>query len=285
MFQYRADQLFSRNESITIQKTRTSGTEAVHTHDFIEIVYVLSGDGQQSVNGLCYPIQKGTLLFINYGQTHAFSTKTSIEYYNILLKPEFISMELINSENAFELLALTAFEEFRSLNPTTPFVSFSGKELLEIEGITDAMHREFKAKQTGYQSILKGYMQVFLVHILHRMQLANESSPVSSSPLTPDLLAYIEEHCSEKITLPELAEQCFYNPSYFSRVFKEYSGMSLTDFIQRKRIEKACRLLQDTDWPIETIATDVGYGDKTQFYRQFKSYMGATPNQFRRRGS
>ena len=63
MFQYRADQLFSRNESITIQKTRTSGTEAVHTHDFIEIVYVLSGDGQQSVNGLCYPIQKGTQLW------------------------------------------------------------------------------------------------------------------------------------------------------------------------------------------------------------------------------
>ena len=134
MRQFTAEQLLDPRENITVQRVVHTQGQEVHTHDFLEIVYILQGAGVQNVGGREYRVQRGDLLFINYGQTHAFRPEGSLTYYNILLKPEFLGEELMDAENAFSLLSLTAFEDFRlSQEGMGSFCTFRDRELPEVE--------------------------------------------------------------------------------------------------------------------------------------------------------
>ncbi len=105
------------------------------------------------------------------------------------------------------------------------------------------------------------------------------------SRITAECLAYIDAKCFEKITLKEIAEHTFYNPSYFSRIFKEQCGISLSEYIKEKRMAEAVRLLQTSDLSNEEIMEKVGCTDKKQFYKIFREIYSVTPFQYRNRNT
>ncbi|MGI5893968.1 MAG: AraC family transcriptional regulator [Candidatus Merdivicinus sp.] len=281
MLIYHAADLLDPAENITIQHNQTDLPEPIHTHDFIELVYIAEGYGVQQVGNREYQVQRGSLLFLNCGELHAFVPKGTLEYYNILLKPEFMGLELVEQTDAFSLLSLTAFEEFRGADcDQTAFCSFEGESLRDVESMVHLMNREFCAKLPGYRTILRGCLSTLLAQLFRRMAIP-EIAPDRRKSLPPEILAYIEEHCCEHLTLSELASRCFYHPSYFSRIFKEAVGISLTEFIGQKRMKRAAELLTGTQLSIEEIACTAGYADKGQFYRQFKLFSGMTPRSYR----
>jgi AraC family L-rhamnose operon transcriptional activator RhaR len=270
-------------ENINIFQYPAIGEEEEHTHDFIEIVYIISGKGQQVINGTRYDVERGDLLFINIGQTHSFQSYGTMEIVNCLITPEFIDRELLHSENAFELLALSYFEEFEDkIDKLVPMISFRGKELIEIESLITSMIAEFVHKPINFRTALRGYVLVLLTKIFRQMQQQEMGHILHQvNKLTPDLLRYIEEHCFEKITLNTLAQKCFYNPSYFSKIFKEVYGKNLMEYIHEKRIQEALRLLKETNLSIENISLRVGYNDRKQFYKILKAHTGLTPKEAR----
>lgn len=283
MYCYFYKDVFRCNENINIGKQKASCSEKIHIHDFIEMVYILSGSGSHIINQVEYKVKKGDLLFINYGQTHSFQTDSEMEFYNVLLKPEFFGEELINSDNAFKLLSLTAFEDFRLfLNVDRLLVSFAGSEIMTIEFLLKELFSEFNANRIGRNAMLKAYMMAFITAIFRKMSFGDDSSNLEFEEITPNILEYIEEHYNEKISLQALAKRCFYNSSYFSRLFKELYGMTLTDFIQQKRIEKSCEMLRNTKYSVNEICFMVGYNDKTHFYKYFKEFCATTPALYRK---
>ena len=96
-----------------------------------------------------------------------------------------------------------------------------------------------------------------------------------------ELSAYIDENLDASLTLSELAKRCFYNPSYFSRIFKEKFGVSLVEYKTQRRIEKASELLTDTELPIDEISDRVGFSDRHSFYHAFSKHMKQTPAAYR----
>ena len=283
MYKFTAENMINQEENICIAHHMTSANQYEHLHGFIEIVYILAGTGEHAINKVVYPVERGDLLFINFNQSHAFQSHDGMKIVNILLKPEFISSDLINSENAGEILTLSSFDNFRGKAlKIIPKVSFRGKDLIAAEMLIENMILEFDTKAIGYKTALKGFLDVLLTWIFRQMRDTADGQIIRQvHKMTPDILKYIEEKCFEKITLNELAEKSFYNPSYFSRIFKECYGKSLTDFIHEKRINEALRLIKETDLSIEDICYQIGYKEKKQFYKTFKQLTGDTPNQMR----
>ena len=99
--------------------------------------------------------------------------------------------------------------------------------------------------------------------------------------VTPDIIEYIDKHCYEKITLSQIAQKCFYTPSYFSHAFKKYCGKSLSEYVKKKRITYALELLGNTDYTVSQISEMVGYNDKTFFYKVFREAVGKSPAEYR----
>ena len=277
------------NGEIAIHYDNCKLDSNTHTHNYIEVVYVLEGKGIQYVNGIPYEVKRGDVLFINYGQLHMVAHNKSetpesepMRILDILIRPGFIDRELVDSRNAKEMLALSLFESFAELESLSPVVSFNGKDMVEVEYIINKICEEWKNHDTNYKTSIKGYVLVLLNKVFREMK-KGQLIPVVQyvNRITPDIINYIEEHYAEKINLTELAQQCFYNPSYFSKIFRETFGKSLTDFIQEKRVTKAMELLKNSEISINEIVMKTGFCDKKQFYKIFKKVTGITPKEFR----
>jgi len=273
------------DEGILIDKFITPYSTNLHQHNFIELAYTFYGEVTHFVNGEKLEVSRGDLIFINYNQTHEYVVKDEMCICNILIEPKFLCEELINSFNALDLLTLSAFSEFSSSSPEfVPFVRFPQEQIPTIENLIHAMIREYEQKDIGYKGALKAMCEQLLIYVFRQMRTNASTREMLKSldKISPKLLEDIQNACSEKISMAEYARRCFYAPSYFSRHFKNSCGCTFTEYVQKTRIEKAKRLIVETEKNIDEIAWEVGYHDKKQFYSVFTKYCGKTPGEFRK---
>lgn len=92
---------------------------------------------------------------------------------------------------------------------------------------------------------------------------------------------YIYSHMKERITVQTLAEYTELSPSYLSRVFKQNLGVSVSDYIREKKIEKATHLLRYSDKPLIDIANYLAFSSQSHFIQAFESFTGMTPKKYR----
>lgn len=107
----------------------------------------------------------------------------------------------------------------------------------------------------------------------------NEST--LSNRLLNRVVAYIEQHLADDLTLTQLAQVGGFNASYLSRLFKQLIGVGPSEYILRKRMEKAKQLLADTNERIQDIASATGYLSAHSFTRAFRSETGISPTEWR----
>lgn len=271
----------SESESITLRSHNHIGAFEEHRHDFIELVYTQSGKAIHKIDNTVYNVSHGDLLFINYGQTHSFSSDSNMKYTNILLTPEFLSNELMDSESITALFCHSMFAEFSDAPEySTQCVSFSGNELRKADLLIEMMLDEYKSKKVGYKSALHSCTRLLFTMLLRKLTII-ENDKIHN--IMPDIVNYIDENFSEKLMLTDIAAKTFYNPVYFSRLLKEYCGKSFSAYIKEKRITKAAQLLENTTMSIENVMQSCGYADTKLFYRHFKEIYGTSPGQYRKK--
>ncbi len=94
-------------------------------------------------------------------------------------------------------------------------------------------------------------------------------------------LDYIHDNYQKNITLQGIADEVNYSPSYLSLLFKQETGTNYIDYLNHYRVEKAKKLLEETNCKNYEIAYKVGYQDEKYFYQVFKRYTGLTASQYR----
>ena len=281
MYLYKKNTEITQNENIAIKVHETTLTESAHLHEFIELVYIMSGKGMQYIDGKEYKVSHGDLLFISYGQPHGYSAGNEIKFVNILLEPRFLSNELIDSDSITEMFAHSMFKEFSNVeNFNDQCVHFSGRELEEADNLINMMISEYNNKKIGYKSALCGYVRILFTMLLRKLHREEENE---IKEIMPYIMEYIDEHCAEKIHLADIAAKSFYNPTYFSRLLKQYCGKSFCAYIKEKRVHKAAELLNNKNISVETAMRESGYSDKKLFYRHFKEIYGVSPGEYRKR--
>ncbi|MDQ0878654.1 two-component system response regulator YesN [Paenibacillus sp. V4I3] len=97
-----------------------------------------------------------------------------------------------------------------------------------------------------------------------------------------DVQAYIDRHFQETISLETVSHHFFVSKEHLSRTFKVSIGENLSDYIVRKRMEKAKELIMDQRLAIKRVAELTGYIDIAYFYRVFKKHFGLTPGEMRK---
>ena len=268
------------NGMLALKQLSDIKDEPLHDHDFVEIVYIHDGKGAHCIDGIEYPVQKGDLLYINYGCTHSFKVYERLIASNVMVKPEYFDKVLLNEENIFCLLALTSFEKIQAeIDKAKPLVSFQGKDSEEISLILERIETELSNNYIGKASVLNSYMNILFTGIFRKILISNNNN---DEIIPTKIIEYIQAHCEERLTLKMLSQQCFYNPAYFSRLFKKAYNMTLTDFIMEQRLKKSYDLLRDSDLSIEEIIVECGFTDKTGFYNRFKEAYGCTPGEYRK---
>ena len=99
--------------------------------------------------------------------------------------------------------------------------------------------------------------------------------------LLSDIFRFVEDNYAGECSLEALAAYFSYHYVYLSKYFKQCTGTSFTDYVNRYRVSQACYLLQNIDQTILKIAYDCGFDSLRSFNRNFKSIMGVTPSEYR----
>lgn len=126
---------------------------------------------------------------------------------------------------------------------------------------------------------MKPYMQ----ELIHRaIGLAHQAIDSRSKRMIHKAMGYIEEnYAKDSISLSEAAHAAEVSPNYFSAIFRQEIGMTFTEYLTKKRMEKAKRLLRQTERNSGEIAAEVGFKDPHYFSFVFKKTQGCTPKEYR----
>ena len=109
----------------------------------------------------------------------------------------------------------------------------------------------------------------------------NKKNHSNETSILKNILYFIDQHFCSEIKLNAVAEFAHLNPQYFSRYFKKEMGLTFTNYVMKLRIEKAKQLLNDTDYPIYRIATELGFSDPSYFNKVFLKYVKQPPYKYK----
>ena len=108
------------------------------------------------------------------------------------------------------------------------------------------------------------------------------SRAASANDRGNDIVAYVDDHYTGKLTLEDIAAEFGYNPSYVSRKFRDLTGETFSHYLYSRRIRRACYLLLATDMSLEAIASSLGFFDTSHFILRFREAEGVTPAFYRK---
>ena len=111
-------------------------------------------------------------------------------------------------------------------------------------------------------------------------KLRNGKSP---SKFICDINNYIQHHLSEPINVDKMAKAMYFNRSYFSSKFKKETGMIISNYIMKEKIEEAKRLLRYSDKPATAIAAYLGFSSQSHFFNAFHKYTNNSPSEYRQK--
>lgn len=139
-----------------------------------------------------------------------------------------------------------------------------------IEAVEQALETEASIERADY------------IEKVADQKLLDVDSTQTSKASIREALQYVNDNLSQQISLKDVASAVHLNPSYFSVLFKEQTRLTFSEYLTRKRLQTAKKLLLTTNLSIEEIAEKVGYQTAKYFIRLFKEYEGITPSKYRK---
>lgn len=110
--------------------------------------------------------------------------------------------------------------------------------------------------------------------------LVKKYSIANYSPVIKNVIRYARTHLNEDLSLRALAERNRINRTYLSSLFRHETGTTLTEYINRMRVEYAAQLLSSRKLSITAVSQELGFTDVSYFIRIFKNILGQTPSQY-----
>ena len=240
-----------------------------HWHEEVELDYVLNGSLIYIINGVSTKVSQGEIAVVNSSVVHS-------------------GLALDDAPRA-EVLAVLIdrklFEPYLGEKPPMFKTFLPESENEELRKIMTELGVAYLRKEPYYELLLRANTLRLCRCLLirHRVE-ENEEEQIFASSMREikTALRYIEEHCTERLRLEDIAGVINYNPSYFSRRFHQFTGFTISDYLNRCRVKAASQLLRETDAPLSDVAFACGFPSVSSLITFFKRQYQITPDRYRR---
>lgn len=260
-----------------------------HSHDFFEIVYVISGSCHQTIQSgeksEKLKLREGNVLVIPPSVTHSIAVDDESTVMNILLRRSTFN-NIFFKNIPGESILQNFFTEILYSHEHPTYILFNSIYRSKIYNTFANLYLEYLNHSTKKYSsnAMNVQLELFLIYLLSESEndiiLSNGYNEGAAQ--IPSIINFIEKHYTD-ITVNEIAEHFNYNPNYLGKLFKKNTNSTLSEVIINIRLNHAKDLLIKSNTSVEEIAFLVGYSNVSSFIRSFKKSFDLTPSRFRQK--
>lgn len=247
------------------------GEISTHTQKCDEITYAISGSANITSGNETLEIKAGQIHFIKNGQTHTIeaSRNENFRYICIGYVPD------LNNETVKSLYDLCT---------DTPyfFVTDNGT----VKALSEFLIREFYNYDEYSDEMINHYISQILTTIIRirsdKDYVYNRNhSKKSGNHAMYKMLRYIDREYMHITSVKQIAQDLSYSEYYLSHLFHDKMGITLKEYLTKKKIGYAAELIRDGGLTVEQIADRLNFSCPRTFRRAFKQYTGMTPKEYK----
>ena len=253
-----------------------------HTHNYVEVVYMCSGQTTHIINGESVTLQEGELLFLSQTATQEILPARQDDIaVNFIILPEFFdrSLDMLGSENNLIRTFLT--DCLRNGTGQVSYLHFKAADILPVQNLTENLIWMLLHHQPNRRSINQTTMGLLFLYLSSYTDHVDTGKDPFEQEIAFTVLSYIEEHYRDG-ELSELARRLNLDLYQLSRLIKCATGKTYTQLLWEKRLNRAALLLSSTSLSVTDIALDVGYSNFSYFYKLFRRQYGCSPKEYRK---
>ncbi len=227
-----------------------------HMHLCFELIVILDGEMNVTVDGNEKLLGKGESLLIFPNQLHSLASEKS-RHLLCIFSPDLVRAYSSKTENVL---------------PESNFFIPNANLIDSLDKMPD------DANLIAKKGLLYSLCAAFDDQAEYQPRKSGQKGLLSK------IFAFVEQNFTGECTLEELSVQLGYDYAYLSRSFKKSTGISYVAYLNIYRLNKVCYLLDNTDLSILRCALDSGYSSLRTFNRNFKNHFGISPAEYRKKG-
>ena len=269
--------MYSRDFEVYYYSDQPIEPVSPHTHDYYEFYFFLEGNVDIHVENKVYHIKPGDFLLIPPSVTHYpvfLDHTTPYRRFILWISTDYCSRLMEASlDYGYLLQHVTTTHNYSFSNDVITFNRIQSQIFELIE--------EVKGSRFGRDAQI--YLQVNTL-LLYLNRLIYERSHMAGSGNQKELYTaicdFINQHLEEDLSLERLEKEFFVSKYYISHTFKDNIGLSLHQYISKKRLQ-ACKSAISGGASISSTYELYGFGDYSSFFRAFKKEYGLSPKEYR----
>lgn len=252
-------QTYNSTNSIDFEKRFWANTNhPSHFHKHYELIYVESGEIECTVWNRTETVSAGSFCLILSNEVHTIESPKESRIWICIFSTEYVP--------------IFATQSAKHCGSTSSFQC--------SESIHDFLMENFINKDPD-RLLLKACLYAVCSEYLRQVTLSKRTT--GTSQVSFQIIDMIENHYHESLTLHDISQATGYNYSYLSLYFNNFFQMPFKDFLNSYRLEKSKQMLLETDKSIAQISFAVGFQSIRNFNHCFKSKLGVSPSEFRRK--
>ena len=263
---------YMEHSSIRVWTSDVAAHYDLHSHSAIEVILPDRGEAAYQVQEEAYHVRPGEVLILPSGCLHSLTEPPDTRRHLLLFEPNPL-LSLRDIPNISAMMQQPIF-----LRDGTELQTRVRKLLMQV---VDCYFRKEDMWNTECYSYLLQMYALLGRHYLEAAGVQRPSQHTIDPAIMNSAITYINEHYMDDLSLEDAALFAGFSKYYFSRMFKQFSGISFSEYLTRKRLNVATDLLVRTLMSIREIALASGFGSTATFNRIFRMHKNCTPSQYR----
>ncbi len=263
LFSYTDSQLYSHH---SMDSKPSPEDFAMHAHERMEIFYFLSGKGTYLVEGSQYPLEPGDILIMRAAETHTLSISPNEPYERIAI--HFTPDSIAGLDPMGRLLRPFLDRPLGRMNRYAASADPEGR-----------LRAAFSNFDFSDLPDVRLNLMARLLLFLTTLEAVFETGMHGHEPaegLQSQLVAYVNEHMFDNISLQSVADHFYRSRSQTARIFRQATGSGMWEYISIKRLLAARAMIQRGE-PAVAACSRCGFSDYSAFFRAYKARFGHPP--------
>ena len=268
---------YSIDSAIRIWKNDTSDSYPIHWHTALEIIIPIENYYIVDVNDQHFHLMPDEILLIPSGELHTLTSPDTGSRFIFMIDISFLSS--IKSFSSIQSLLVQPIHLTPETHPSIYDEIYSLLMNMQVEFFQEREYSELTIYSLLIDLFVKlGYDYLYGQELFPSVRLPKQKEYIRKFQ---QLLVYIDEHYMEELDLDKLSASIDFSKFHFLRLFKQYMGATLGDYVTLRRIKAAEQLLCNQSIPIAEVATLSGFSSISTFNRLFKQYKNCSPSEYR----